>query len=277
MGLRNFLIAVVIIAALIGLGFGIACLVRGDAGAVVDLMRETPHDTDYFVYADTKAMADDSDLHGLLDIWKAQNETRLEGFGISTDTVTRFLEFPAYDIDEGVLVLRGDYERERVRAQLRNRNYNAKDWKHVEVWESADGANWLAVTEDSLIAGNRDRVRECINVIEGESSLYDDQDAREVVDRLPRGIMMSFVKYTDTGPYEGLLAYGDSYEKKDRERLKVRLVYKFGEPEDATRARETIRDDVDEGFDNVDAKQDGRFIIVTGEVRIEYFLKYFSF
>lgn len=257
------------IIALLLVSFGLGAVSCGKCrcGSLQDLMRETPARADSLVYWNTKAMADDGDLHQLLDKWKAGNETRLADFALRSDRANSVLEFWADE--QRVLIIRGDFDLNEVRQELEALDYDDKDYKLVEVWESANGQDWLAMTDESIIAGAKELVKESISVIKGESPLYDDPDARDVTNRLPSGLLSHFDKYAAEPPYAGLLASGDSFEKKDRETLKVKLVYKFADPDEAAGALEGISEDVDEDYDKIDARQDGRFVIVTGEVEIE--------
>ena len=253
-------------------------------GTLLDLTREIPEGTTSFVYWDAKQIEGDDDLSQLRDKWKADNEAWLDVFGIGTDAVNHFLYF---SLDENVtgqflgfsrygnnvLDVRGDFERDRLRTALKTRNHSKGDWKDIEVWQTLDKQEWLALARDSLIGGDKDAVRQCIDVIEGDlPSLYDSQDAKDVTGRLPNGILVCFFNYanvTPGPPYEGLLANGASLQKKDQDTLRLKLVCKFAEPEDAANAVESIRDDVDMDFGAVKAEQDGRFVILTGEISID--------
>jgi len=252
---------------LAAVSFGTASCGGDIGGALVDLMRQVPDEATSLVYWDAGKMAGDDDLWPLLGKWKADKGPRLSSFGIMSDTVEHFLEFSADG--ETLLVVRGDFELNEIREELQSLNYDDKDYKLVEVWESPNEQDWLAVTEDSLIGGAKEMVKESIRVIKGETSLYDDQDARDIMDRLPSGLLVHFQKYMGDATHAGLVASGASFEKQDEDTLKVKLVYKFVEPENATSAMEDISEEVDEYYDRVHVKQDGRFVIVTAEVEIE--------
>ncbi len=260
----------VLSALLISLGLSGASCAGGTSGALADSMRETPADAALFDYWNVKAMQDDSDLHPLLERWKTEKEGWLDSFGIATGQVEHFFQFSLYG--NNALIVRGRLDREQTRAQLTNRNYNDKDFKRMEVWESPDGRDWLAVANGSLIAGSKDPVKESINVIKGESSLYDDPDARGITDWLPGGLLVRFQRY-NLAPYEGLVAGGESFEKKDRDTLRVKLAFMFGEPDQATAAVDDIAEEVDEDYDEVDARYDGRFVIVDAVVDMDDLLR----
>lgn len=262
--LKVFVAGLLLVSMLLG---AVACSSNGVTGDMAKLVKDIPEGATSFVYWNTGVMAGDSELHQLLDKWKADNETQIAGFGVGSDEVEHFLTYSSNG--ENVLIVMGDIDLDQVRQKLQELEYDDKDWKHIEIWESTNELDWLAMPEGSLVWGSVDRIKESIDIIEGGNSLYDNQDARDVLDKLPNGTLVHYQKYAGDVLYEGLIASGDSFEKMDKDLLKVKLVYKFSEPGDAESALDSISDEVDEDYDKVNAKQDGRFIIVTAEVEIE--------
>jgi len=278
-----------LVLGLVLVSLGVASCAGGGVGATLaDMAKEVPVETTTFVYWDTGTIEGDADLHQLRDRWKADNEAWLETFAIETDRVRHFLHFATYGdntldhlLDFSIygnnnLSVRGEFDRERLRTQLRHRDHTRGDWRETEIWQGPDEERWLALTGDSLIGGSRDTVRECIDIIEQDGdSLYSDPNARDILDRLPTGLMVHYYDYTKqfTGgpPYEGMVANGTSVEKKDRETLRLRIVCKFTDPEEAADALEAIRGRVDLVYQKVKAEQDGRFVSVTAEVETETF------
>jgi len=266
MRFKKFVIGILILSLSIG---AVSCSCsKGYSGTLVDLLKEIPEGATSIVYWNTEALTSDSELHGLLDKWKADNENQLTSYGIASNKVSHFLRFS--ENEESVLVVRGDFDLEQVKSELNQMGRDKKDWKYVDVWENTDELNWVAMPGNSIIGGPIDRVKESIEVIKkGESSLYDNQDVQDILNKLPSGILVHIQRYTGDAPHNGLIASGDSFEKKNADILKVKLVYKFNAPEEAGNALEAISNEVDELYDKVDTKQDGRFIIVTAEVETE--------
>ena len=129
----------------------------------------------------------------------------------------------------------------------------------------------MALMENLVILSTGQGVRDCIEVITGEkNSLWDNQDARDVVDRLPDGINMKYISHPQHMSYEGMKAQGTSLEKRDEDTIKMTGVFMF-EDEDAARDAVTeIREDTGaEEIERSDVKQDGRVVILTIEFGIE--------
>ncbi len=240
----------------------------GGGDALREMMKQTPDEATSITYVDAKAMSDDSDLHGLLDKWKADNETELAFYGIERDNVEHYMKFSDITGNDSVIVT-GNFDTNDLRQQLESRDFDDKDFKLVEVWESPDGLFWLAVPEGSIIGGAKETVKDVIRVIKGDASIYEDQDAFAIVDRLPEGLIVRYQEYAEGAPFNGLVAYGESLKKQSAAMIQVEMLYKFLEPEQAADVMEDVAEDVDEYYDKVKYEQDGRYVVIKAEVEIE--------
>ena len=272
-----------ILALLLAAALLIPTSCGGESGTIVGVMKQIPAGANDIVYWNVKEMEKDEDLHGMLDRWKADNEAWLDQFAVRTGDVEHFLGFstgpaggPAGNVSTGNVsagdasaVVKGTFDLEQMRTQLGSREYNDGDFKGLEVWESPDGVYWVVLTKDMVGGGPKEDIIESIRVMEGgDPSLYDDQDARDVVDRLPGGVLMHFRKAGES-PLAGELAYGDSFKRKDQETLEAHIVLKFLEPEDAAAVLEIVEEEADLAYDKISAKQDGRYLRIDGEIDIE--------
>ena len=240
----------------------------GVSGPLKEMMKQTPDEVISFTYSNTKEMQDNTDLHSLLDKWKAETETQLAFFGIDRDKVEHYMEFVTGTGNDSI-VIKGVFDIDNLRHQLESQDFDNKDFKLIELWESPDGQYSLAIPKDTLIGGPKEIVKESIRVINGGASLYDDQDARDIVDRLPVGVVVHYQEYAEEAPYDGLIAYGESLKKQSSEMMQVKMIYKFLEPEEATAAKEDVAEAVDEYYSKVYAEQDGRYLVLKAEVEIE--------
>lgn len=272
-----------ILALLLAAALVVPTSCGGESGALVGVMKQIPAGANDVVYWNVKEMEKDEELHGMLDRWKADNEAWLDQFAVRTGVVEHFLGFstgpaegPAGNASAGNVsagdssaIVKGAFDLEQMRAQLEIREYDDGDFKGLEVWESPDGVYWVVLTKDMVAVGQKEDIIESIRVIQGGNpSLYDDQDARDVVDRLPGGVLMHFHRAGES-PLAGELAYGDSFKKKDQETLEAHIVVKFLEPEDAAAVAEIVEEEADLAYDKISAKQDGRYLRIEGAVDIE--------
>lgn len=271
-----------ILALLLAAALLIPTSCGGESGTIVGVMKQIPAGANDIVYWNVREMEKDEDLHGMLDRWKADCEGWLDQFAVRTGDVEHFLGFstgaaggPAGNVSTGNVsagdasaIVEGTFDLEQMRTQLKSREYDGGDFKGLEVWESADGLYWVVLTKDMVAVGPKENIIESIRVIEGGNpALYDDQDARDVVDRLPGGVLMHFRRAGES-PLAGEVGYGDSFKKKDQETLDAYIVLKFLEPEDAAAVLETVEEEVDLMYDRVSAKQDGRYLRIEGAVDI---------
>jgi hypothetical protein len=272
-----------ILALLLAAAFIVPTSCGGDSGALVGVMKQIPVGAEDVVYWNVKEMEANEDLHGMLDRWKADNEAWLDQFSVRTGDVEHFLGFSTGPADgsagnqsagnataaDSSAVVKGTFDFGEIRRQLDNKEFDEGDFKGLEVWESPDGVYWVVLTQDIVAVGPKEDIIETVRVIEGGNpSLYDDQDARDVVDRLPAGALMHFRRAGES-PLAGELAYGDSFKRKDQETLEAHIVVKFLEPEDAAAVLEIVEEEADLEYDKISAKQDGRYLRIDGEIDIE--------
>ena len=276
-----------ILALLLAAALLIPTSCGGESGTIVGVMKQIPAGANDIVYWNVKEMEKDEDLHGMLDRWKADYEGWLDQFAVRTGDVEHFLGFstgsaggPAGNVSTGnesagnataadsSAIVKGAFDFEEIRRQLSDKEFDGGDFKGLEVWESPDGVYWVVLTGNMVGVGPKEDIIESIRVMEGGNpSLYDDQDARDVVDRLPGGALMHFRRAGESA-LAGELAYGDSFKRKDQETLEAHIVVKFLEPEDAAAVLEIVEEEADLAYDKISAKQDGRYLRIDGEIDI---------
>lgn len=236
-----------------------------DENASVDLISKIPEDSSYFSFIDVSAMRTDDDMDDLYDEWE-DNYNYLEHYGIDRDDVNRLA------ISSDATLCEGEFDLEEIREELEDLDYDDDEYREVEIWESADGHKWIALTEDLIIIGSEDDVKDCLWVIkDGEDSMYDDSDINDVLNKLPDGIYMS----CDTEEaFEDLEASGLSYRKLDDDTIGVSAVFKFDDEDAADDAINEIEDYAENYYEDirhVDVWQDGLFVIAEGEIDMDDF------
>ena len=171
-----------------------------------------------------------------------------------------------------VTIIAGSFDLATVRQELDERNYDDDEYRGVEVWQKPYGNELVALKGSLVIVGPEDPVKECIRAMEGsEDSFADRQHAMDVMDKLPGGV---FVHVSMSNWLSGLLlggleALGTSAQKADEYTLRVTFVFKFDDQAYAENAKNKVEDFVDNPCRHVEVKQDGQFIIATGEIDVE--------
>jgi hypothetical protein len=222
-----------------------------------DMMAKIPKDADFFGFLDVRAWRDRDDLIGLYHDWEAFCEEQSGDYAIDCGCV-RYVAAGAE-----VMVYDGDFDFDEVSLELLDRGFSVHEYRDAQVWGKTD-FRWIAFIGDLIIKGlSEEAVKGCIDVIRGvKDSLWDTQPAKDVAARLPEGIYMYYGAWEQ---FEGLTAFGTSYEKEEGPALKVTAVFMF-EDEDAARgAVGEIEDYMAElKVENIDVVQDKQFVKVVG-------------
>jgi len=232
------------------------------------MMRQTPENAIYFTFVDAKELRGDNDLEHLYEAWRDNLGGALDECGIVADDVN-LTAMGAASEGVGYYLIDGSFSPREISDELDSLGFDEDEYRGVALWER--NGESVAVMEDLFILGTGQGVRDCIEVIKGEKdSLWDNQDAKDVVDRLPDGINVKYISHPQYMAYEGMTAQATSLERKDEDTLKMTGVFMF-EDEDAARdAVAAIKEDTGaEEIERSEVKQDGRFVILTIEFGIE--------
>ena len=254
---------------------GGACIFNGDgadAAKAIELMKIMPQNSqDFFMFIDMEMIGEQENSEELASDFSEVLSWYAEICGFDTDDVHRFAT-------GGVLVFEGDFNFDEVRSQLEESDYSQGEYNGVEVWSGTGSGEGIAVAllSGRIITADGDGVEECIDVIKnGEPSVYDSDDAKDVMDRLPNGMMVGYghdATLSGASDYEGLLSSGVALTEQVGSSVKGHTVMKFEDAEAAEDAEQTIKDDLeasDSNFQNVEVTRDGEFVKVMLEQEIE--------
>lgn len=169
-----------------------------------------------------------------------------------------------------LFLLEGTFDPGRVREELGIRDYARTAYLGVEVWEdSAPGLeDWVALPDGMMVAGDRDSVIDCLEVIvEGADSLHAHPDVAGVVDRLPGGLDMSVAAMALDNP---LLAHGESLQRIDDDTLRLTVVRKYADPaaaeEGAGRIARDMQDLLAQALREVRVQQEDQYVTLRADV-----------
>ena len=235
---------------------------------LVQVMKLAPEDTLAIGCTDIKALANDPDLEywydGTIDT-SGYMMVDIDASDISASAaITTDLDY--------IFILTGDFNLEDARDALTEEDFVEGEYRGVEIWTNYY-EDAVAFIDNMVIAGDKDMVEACIRIHNNEEpSMYDNEDMKAVVDKLPVAIV-----YMVFGPdviysIEVLsgsfcwrnLTSGDGV-------LDMLCWFKFDNKASAEAAMtEGIEDDLSQelGFTITDAHLRGQFIEVTGEVEI---------
>jgi len=223
---------------------------------VMRLAEKIPERSLFLQYWDIDKMLNDDDLFNAYDEWLTSHESWLEGLGINYWNVHYIAES-----SDSVIILQGDFRANDISSALEDRSYTedvTSKWRH---WESPDATEWVVFANDVLFVGPKSSVSDCVDVLDGDESFADDEFVIDVMDELPYGI--SSIIHGEKDRY--ILAWGETYEKKGSEELKVTTVYRFMGNGAASSDEESIKKEWEdkEGHRDVKVSVNGKFVKVT--------------
>jgi len=260
----------------------LACLVSGTVGCaagqergvsrewgVTDMMKKTPENAAHLTFVNVKELRGDNDLEHLYEGWRDNLGHTFDDYGIVADDVNlTAMGISLEGEGEGYYLINGDFDLRKVRDKLYSLGFDEDEYRGVELWER--NGEVMALMEHLVILSTEQGVRDCVEVIMGEKdSLWDNQDIKDVLDRLPDGINVKYISHPQYMAYEGMKAQGTSLEKKDEDTLKMTGIFMFEDEDAASDAVAKIKEDTGaEEIERSDVNQDGRFVILTIEVGI---------
>jgi hypothetical protein len=130
----------------------------------------------------------------------------------------------------------------------------------------------VAFLENMLVLGDTYNVKVAIEVSQGkETSMYDDEDVKSVVDKLPSGILVLIEREEAMYNVDALVG-GVSLRKSagGKVTLEIKGWYEFRDETSAEAALDDLKDYLKDYFNaiNMDGQLKGEFIELTGESEI---------
>ena len=259
----------------IGAGFGCA----KDTRAFPQLMDTLPISVGDFTYWDTRALNGDTNLWDIFGAFGQSADARqIEDLLMVLSKVERCARAVSYDnatLSGPTAVFRGDIDMTYLRRQMGERGYSRSANKDAEVWLPAENSTYtkaVGIRDSTLYLGSGSDIIACINVAaRGDVlSLWEDPNLKVVADKLPDGFIVNIhqANAAHGESYTGLVAYGKSYSKANRDTLNVKAVYLFGHDPAARAAQPGIEDYSRLIFDDVSVKSEGNLVVVTARLPI---------
>ena len=275
---RALAMAVLLLLAAVLAGCG-----NGDGNArAAALARRMPSGGAKFIMFDLEILRTDSDLEDLYQGFTEGLDEMCETVGLSADDVD------AVAIGDQGAVFDGRFDLDDVRDTLADEGFQEDEYQGIQTWEK-DGTAVALVSSRWVIMGPVDDFDDAIDVINGEAeSLWDDADMKDIVVRLPAGLMTVYglgggvtVQEEYRERYRDLDSLGASMGKRDKDALWIFYAFRF-EDEDAADeaiegfeefARQSLEEDgVD--YTHLEASQDGRFIEMSVDIDMDDFRFY---
>jgi hypothetical protein len=272
-------VTVVLLAATLvtAIGAGLGC--AKDTRAFPELMDVLPISVGDFTYWDTRALNGDTNLWDIFGAFGQSADARqIEDLLMVLSKIERCARAVSYDnatLSGPTAVFRGDIDMAYLRRQMGERGYSRSANKDVEVWLPAENSTYtkaVGIRDGTLYLGDGSDIIACINVAaKGDVlSLWEDPNLKVVAGKLPDGFIVNIHQANPAHgeSYTGLVAYGKSYSKANRDTLNVKAVYLFGHAPAARAAQPGIEDYSRLIFDDVSVKSEGNLVVVTARLPI---------
>ncbi len=171
-----------------------------------------------------------------------------------------------------LMIIEGDYDFDKFKKYLKEeRNISpTENYKGFEIYLLGDRYNSaLTFYNDKIIAGTKNGVYDCIDVIKGDKEpLSKNEKVMEIFDKLPSDACIMLVGVGKS--WDGTIARGHSIAFKDNDRVKVDIIEKYGDEKSAQKRYDELLKDLEkEEKKNPEmkgsVKLDGVFVIGTAE------------
>ncbi len=158
---------------------------------LIQAMKLAPEGLGHITCIDIEAMAEDPELEDWCNeiIIGMSYEWSYEVVGIGTSDISASSSI----LHEGdtIVVWMGDFSFENIRATLEEGYYVEGEYKGVEIWTDVF-EDAVAFIDNMIVAGYKEAVEACIRTHKNEeSSMYDNEDMREVADKMPNSIIQT--------------------------------------------------------------------------------------
>jgi len=277
-------IAALVILSMIMAGMSAFCGCGGGGmGDCEENMKMVPVDSIAYSYWNIGIMESDEELWDMYYIFKesAQAE-QITDMGLprsAIDDASKALLGFGSLVNATVRVMKGDFKAQDVERYLEKEGYQKSTYQEIGIWTPPAGKGYepMAVKDNTLLMGQEAALQAAIDVMikSEKKSLYDNQNIKLVVDRLPAGILVYLGTAASAGEesYEDLVAYGKSLRMADEDRLHLTAVYMFQDAFTAGNAEGSIKDYLGtQNFTDIKAERQDNFIKVTAKVYISDFV-----
>lgn len=251
-----------------------------DESTIVSMMKMTPFNLRSFVFANVKAIREDSELSTYL-IEEEGPSGYLDSYGINLNDMNQS-GIASYTkglwLIPPLQIIIGNFDMESIQNLLGMERYTKHEFAGEEIWDVQieEYMDSVAFQDDVILIGYGEVVRDALDIKQGnEPSLYDNMDFRDVVSRLPPGISVALQEGVFLGQqmYEGLLVTGLSAGKIAENTMELTWVIKFKDIETALDTVDDISSQVENmkipRFTNVAVVHENQFVIVTAQTGIE--------
>lgn len=244
---------------------------------VVEMIQLASSNIETFLFGDATTLRNDADLAAIYETTDMFLLGMLDVFYVDLDQVDYFAKFNSANQREVLTVIKGNIDQNDVRVTLEEIGSDNEEYEGIEVWDFKEQSrmgyttlSMLTFIEDFVIFGTEDGVKASIDVFQGNrNSFYDNDDVRNMVKRLPEGLMLG---YGPEDEYDGSVSFGTSLVKIDSLTVNMIGVFKFQDFVFAENAVGEIEDSLalsmEPVWSDIQVIQDDEYVKATAKVAI---------
>ncbi|ADC69726.1 conserved hypothetical protein [Methanocaldococcus sp. FS406-22] len=268
-GILAILLAIIVGTSLCG-------CVKDSKSEANELIKMVPSDYKGFIYVNFKNIENSkyaseyrSKILNSLGLRNANGEKT----GIYINKTKRML-ISENRYDRIIFIIEGDYDFDKFKNHLKEIGMKpVEEYEGFKIYtKPSDDRLALTFYKDMIIAGTKQGVYDCINVIKGKrDSLLKNQEVMEIYDKLPSDacVMSVAIGYN---PWYKTIGEGMSITLKNDHRVKVVRVEKYKDEETAKEKYEELLKEKEKHEEEMkkkgisgDIKLDGQYLIITVE------------
>jgi hypothetical protein len=245
-------IALVTIVSVVGCSSGSKEIAPAKARAV-SMMQMLPSNITAFSFFDKYALTTNKNLSSE---WSYYNENY---FGFGNDSLSNSINGLCVVYPNNIVMYEGDFTLDQFMGSDTNGSYN---YGGFNVRYGAYNSSVVLINNTAITGADED-VRNCIDVVNGnESSFYDNENVKAIVDRLPVGYEMDLGYVGNESSSEnisGLLLEGVSVAKSGDNDIETDI-YQFNTSDAAQQYVATASNVSKDGTMQIARTQDGVFV-----------------
>ncbi|MFA5374924.1 MAG: hypothetical protein WC455_04115 [Dehalococcoidia bacterium] len=227
-------------------------------GDFIRMAKMLPKDIGEFTFFDVSMLQADEDL---LSAWNTIKED-LIGEDIYSENISKVTGFGMAGSEYDLMMYSGDFDLEQMTSAIEQSSIESFEHEGITIWTDQYSYS-TAVIDDIVFIGSSEDIQLCINVSNGKgASLYEDKDAKDVINRLPGGYMLGVMIVEDESSTEtyGILAVSMA-ESKQGGNISQMSILKFV---NASKTQEYVtmieEEELTEGYDII---QDGQYLTIS--------------
>ncbi|NPA62508.1 MAG: hypothetical protein GXN95_03020 [Methanococci archaeon] len=270
----KILAKILIMLSAIVVGASLSGCVNDSKSEANELIKMLPYNYNGFVYVNFETLKGEESSQyrsKILNTLKIR-DTNGDETGIYINKTKRMI-FGGSSYDNFVMIIEGDYDFDKFKNHLKKVGINpTEEYNGFKIYSKPNEEFALTIYKDMIIAGTKQGVRECIDVIKGkEESLLKNEGVMDIYNKLPSDACVYEVRNA-YDPWDKTIADGSSISFENNNMVKVVRVEKYKDEETAKekyeellKKKEMDEEDIKKKGIKVDIKLDGQYVIVEVE------------